>query len=225
MQKGKARPCDNYALFGHNCTSSTVETIDTDGPDSIVCGARLWSSGVRKDGKVFLRLADGSSLEGRLHSSLTPELVELLKARLIDLKKAYKQLAIHPRDAPFSIFGIKDLSGEWVFFEALVLGFGSRNAVMGFNLMARALRFIINAGLMIPVTHFFDDFSHVEPEVFSDMNCESVEWLFNLLGWQFKDGPEDLLPPSATFSPLGVRINFSISGWVEISNTPKSQSC
>ena len=220
-QKGKVRPCDNYAEFVHNCTSSSEETIDTDGPDAIVSGGRLWVGGLREDRKVFFRLSNGSTLEGTLHTSLTPELVELLKARLIDLKRAYKQLANNPRDAPFAIFGLKDPDGNWVFFEALVLGFGSRNAVMGFNLMARALRFIMNLGLLVPVTHFFDDFSQVEPEPFSDSNCECVQWLLNLLGWQYKDGPEDLLPPSSCFTPLGVQLDFSHRGWVKVSNTAK----
>ena len=66
-QKGKIRPCDDYSKFGHNATSSSCETVDTDGPDAIVSVGRLWSSGLRSEGKVFLRLSDGSSLKGDLY--------------------------------------------------------------------------------------------------------------------------------------------------------------
>ena len=220
-QKGKVRPCDNYSEFGHNATSSSTETVDTDGPDSIVSVGRMWSSSVRKNGKVHVRLSDGSAIEGTLHSSLTPEMVDILMARLIDLKRAYKQLASNPDDAAFAIFGLRNPQGEWVFFEASVLGFGSRNAVLGFNLVARALRFIANKGLLIPVTHFFDDFSHVEPSEFSAGNCDALEWMFNLLGWSYKDGPDDLKAAAPCFAPLGVRISFEVPGWVEVANTQK----
>ena len=43
VQKGAVRPCDDYSAFGHSGTSSTDETIDTDGPDWIVGVAKLWA--------------------------------------------------------------------------------------------------------------------------------------------------------------------------------------
>ena len=220
-QKGKVRPCDNYSIYGHNASSDTSETVDTDGPDAILSCAKLWVSSLRAGGEVFVRLRDGSALRGKLHKSLTAEEVEKLQARLVDLKRAYKQLARRPEDAPFAIFGLPRRDGSWAFFEALALGFGARNAVNGFNLPARALRFILNTGLLIPTTHFFDDFSHIEPSAFSDSNSEMVEWLFTLLGWEYKSAPGDLLPSASCFSPLGVEIDFSHGGWAVVSNTKK----
>ena len=92
---------------------------------------------------------------------------------------------------------------------------------MGFNLIARALRYILNVGLLVPVIRFSDDFSHVEPEPFAKGNGKSVQWLFDLLGWKYKDGPEDLLESSASFSPLEVTIDFSHAGWIMVENTKK----
>ena len=48
-----------------------------------------------------------------------------------------------------------------------------------------------------------------------------MEWLFNLLGWEFKVGPEDLKPLAPYFVPLGVKVDFSVAGWVEVANTAK----
>ena len=75
--------------------------------------------------------------------------------------------------------------------------------------------------MLIPATHFFDDFSHVEPAAFSDSNVEDVQWLLDLIGWEYKSDPEYLLPPAARFSPLGVQIDFSHPGWDEVANTTK----
>ena len=81
--------------------------------------------------------SDGTKLEGHLHPSL--EIADLLKlfARIIDLARAYKQLARRPSDANLSIFAQMNEDECWEFFEALVLGFGARDAVFSSNLMAR----------------------------------------------------------------------------------------
>ena len=74
-QKKKVRPCDDYSAFGHNATSSSTETVDTDGPDSIIGMIRLWEGALRKGDRVVLYLSDGTRLEGRLHPSLTVGMV------------------------------------------------------------------------------------------------------------------------------------------------------
>ena len=48
---------------------------------------------------------------------------------------------------------------------------------MSFNIIARALRFLMNVGILVPATHFFDDYSHVEPKAFAAANSEAVEWI------------------------------------------------
>jgi hypothetical protein len=120
-----------------------------------------------------------------------------------------------------AIFAQMDAEGLWEFSEALVLGFGSRDAVFSFNLMARGLRHILNQLLWIPATHFYDDFSQVDAALFSLDSCQSTQRLFDLLGWEYKKKDDQLLPAAAAFSPLGVSIDFSEPGFVTVANTAK----
>ena len=81
-----------------------------------------------------------------------------------------------------AISAVMTEGGECNFFESMALGFGARNAVYGFNLSARALRFLLNICLFVSVTHFFDDFSQMDAAPFSEDSCKCVERLFTLLG-------------------------------------------
>ena len=223
-QKSKVRPCDNYTVYGHNGTSEDTETIDTEGPDSIAGLAKLWTRIFEVDEFFNFRLVldDGSVMSGTLHPELRSLCAQELLGRLIDLARAYKQLARDPVDADMAIFCLPYLSGgATAFFEAVALGFGARNAVKGFNLFARGLRHLIVVGLLCPATHFFDYFSHIDARPFSRDSCDAVEALFKLLGWEFKSSPEDLKPPAAKFSPLGVEIDLSIQGAAVMGNTAK----
>ena len=221
VQKDRARGCDDYCKYGQNGTGSTPETVDTEGQDSIVAVGKLWTCSVDSDRKVKIKLKNGMFLEGVLHESMELSDLFALLARIIDLARAYKQLARRPEDANMSIFAQMNEDDIWEFFEALVLGFGSRDAVFSFNLMARALRFILNKLLWTPATHFYHDFSQVDVSLFSIDSCRSTQRLFDLLGWEYKKKADQLLPPSAIFTPLGVSIDFSEAGFVTIANTEK----
>ena len=158
-QKGKARPCDHYSKFGQNATSSTSETVDTEGTDAIVSVAKVWSNSVDAERNVRIELSDGKVLQGKLHESPSKAEAAALRARIIDLARAYKQLARRVKDADLAIFALQDADGVLQFYEAVALGFGAKNAVYSFNLMARALRHALNVLLLVPATHFYDDFS------------------------------------------------------------------
>ena len=224
QQKSKVRPCDNYSLYGHNGTSADSETIDTEGPDSISGLAKIWTRIFEVDAEFRFRiqLDDGSVLTGTLHPELRSLDAQALLGRLIDLARAYKQLARDPKDSDIANFCLPYLTGSGMaFFESIALGFGARNAVKGFNLFARGLRCLIVVGLVCPTTHFFDDFTHIDALPFSSDSCAAVEALFKLLGWDYKDTPEDLKSPSSEFSPLGVEVDLSVKGTAVIGNTAK----
>ena len=217
-QKGSWRAVDDYRIS--NASSSTEETVDTDGPDEIVGTGKFWSQAMAS--KTFrLRLDDGTILEGTRHAELDDEAARALLARIIDLERAYKQLARPAWEAHLAVFALLTEGGEWRFFEGLALGFGARNAVFGFSLPARAIRFLLNVCLFIPATHFFDDFSHLDALPFSEDSCRCVERLLSLLGWAYKKEPEDLKPAAGSFAPLGVSIDFSTPGLAVVSNTEK----
>ena len=217
-QKGSWRAVDDYSIYGQNATSYTEETVDTDGPDEITGTSKLWSCALQSK-KFTLRLDDGTVLEGTRHAELDAEGARALLARIIDLERAYKQLARPPWEAHLAIFALMTEGGEWKFFESMALGFGARNAVFGFNLPARAIRFLLNVCLFVPATHFFDDYSQVDAEPFSEDSCKCVERLLILLGWSYKKDADDLKPAAKCFSPLGVTIDLSTPGTAVIANT------
>ena len=99
------RPCDDYAVFGHNSSSQTEETVDCHGPDSIVGVARLWTQSVKDDGTVLVQAGD-QTLEGVLHPELARPESRSLKARIVDLRRAYKQAKRHPKNAATSVFAL-----------------------------------------------------------------------------------------------------------------------
>ena len=215
------RPCDDYSKFGHNSTSQTSEVVDTDGPDRIVGVARAWVEAIGTDMVVRVILEDGTQLEAKLHGSLTKADVLELVARLVDLRRAYKQLRRSPSQSDLTVFSVREPGGDVYFFEAVAVGFGARNAVPAFNTHARAIKHVACTALAIPVSHFFDDFSQVEPRKFAEGNSAALERLMKLLGWNFKDEPEHLKEPAECFHPLGVTMDFSEAGFVIVGNTEK----
>ena len=46
------------------------ETVDTEGPDSIIAVAKLWANSIDGEGNVVMQLSDGSELIGVLQDSL-----------------------------------------------------------------------------------------------------------------------------------------------------------
>ena len=151
----------------------------------------LWSWGIQRRESGKSTTTSNIYAVCQLFLMSTKEVLKLV-ARLIDLTRAYKQLARQPSDAYLAIFAVQNESGEWEYYESLSLGFGARNAVLGFNLMARALRHILNEGLWIAATHFYDDFSQIEPDCFALDSCASTEKLFQLLGWEYKADADNL---------------------------------
>ena len=85
-------------------------------------------------------LSDGGTYQGRLHSGRARR----LRARALDLRSAYTQLARHPKDDWSSILGVLDTdSGRVVYFESFALPFGASSAVTGFNRAAHLVPFVL----------------------------------------------------------------------------------
>ena len=223
-QKGDFRPCDDYSEFGQNSTSDTWETVDTDGVDAIVAVAKLWVSAVNSDGRVRVVLSNGRCLEGRLNSEFTSAETRQLLARLVDLAKAYKQLAKDPRQSALAMFAVWNPHKACPeLFHPLACGFGGRNVVFGFNLFARALKWLLATQLWIPVTHFFDDFSQIEVAATAKDGADAMLEFLDLVGWRYKYAPEDLQPLAPVYKPLGVVVDLRriSQGVIEVSNTAK----
>ena len=122
-------------------------------------------------GRVSIKLAPGLSLEGNLHSSLDPSQAKKLKCRLVDLKRAYRQLRRHVSLGDVTIFSLTGPDGETYYFEEVAVPFGSRNAVIGFNVHARVLKVVGAVGLYLVLSHYFDDFSQRKQDAFAESSA------------------------------------------------------
>ena len=134
LQRKGVRPCEHYSAYGQNCTSSAKETVDTEGIDHILAMIKVWTKLLESKGTIRIELPDGSFKEGRRHPAFDTKAARELLGRLVDLKRAYKQLARALKHENLSIFSFPEKDGAPPeYYEALVLGFGARNAVLGFN--------------------------------------------------------------------------------------------
>ena len=154
-QKGDFRAVDDFSEHGQNSTSDTWETVDTDGVDAIVAVAKLWVSAVEPNGRVIVRLSSGVVLQAWLHPAFAEAHAQELLARLVDLVKAHNQLAKDPTQSALSVIAAWNPHQNCTeLFNPYGCGFGPRNVVFGFNLFARALKWLLSTQLLIPVTHF-----------------------------------------------------------------------
>ena len=201
--------------------------MDTDGVDAIVNAAKLWVSAVSPDGWVQVWLSTGECLEGWLHQDFFGAGALELMARLVDLAKAYKQPAKDPRQSALAPIAVWNPLLHWTeLFDPYGCGFGPRNVVFGFNLFARALKWLLATQVLVPVTHFFDEFSHIEAAATMEDGATSMLRFFDLVGWKYKNDPDELKPPASIYHPLGVVVDLSKAtrGFIQVANTEKRKA-
>ncbi len=145
-------------------------------------------------------------LRGKLSSDFTSM---NFVGRSADLEKAYKQLAGLPAHARLAVVGVWDPIEKKVrLFLHKSTPFGVALAVLGFNVVARALEWLAVRLLDIPAVHYFDDFPLVTLVEDASSTISSFESLLSLLGWDLKGGDKD--PPwSPIFDSLGARFDLS----------------
>lgn len=188
----KVRPIDDFSESLVNSTNACGEAIQPMSVDAILAA-----------------LAYRDQAWGR----------EELRAKTIDLRKAYKNLPLSDEatgDAYLCVLCPSD--GQPRAFQTLVLPFGARAAVMGFCRTSYAIWRIGVVILALHWTVFFDDYYLVAstPEIrHVDM---AQQLLFRILGWETSSEKEgDFLAISKI---LGVQIdlNESMLGRFAVSN-------
>ena len=158
VSQNEVRPVDDYSEFGHNSTSHTFETVDAGGLDNVVGIARAWAGALNSAGHVSMRLSTGEALMGHVHAGYSSTDTEVV-GRSLDLSRAYKQMARKPSLGAASIFAVwNPTSAQPELYEALAMAFGSRNAVLAFNWLTKALLFVMVREILLPATHFYDNF-------------------------------------------------------------------
>ena len=91
--------------------------------------------------EVVVPLSDGQVLRG----AWSPEMLHSppLLAKTIDLKKAYKQVAVRPSSWRHAVIGCPDKGDGWTFAVSRSLPFGATASVYAFNKLALALLHIM----------------------------------------------------------------------------------
>ena len=186
----------------------------------------LPSSGVLQKKNTFATLtpeevrANAASTRKAIWNSCKGDAPENLKRCTIDLRKAYKQLAIALKslnDAYLCVFDTE--AGTPAAFKTLVLPFGARAAVNGFCRCSLALFWIGVVLLQLHWSVFFNDFFMIAAEEEADHIHFVQRSFFELVGWATSSEKESGF--QAVARALGVCISFAEIklGWVVVQNT------
>ena len=108
-----------------------------------------------------------------------------LKAKIVDLQKAYKQLLISLDSLTDSFLCVKEpSSSELLIFNCKVLPFGARAVVTDFCRASHAVWFIGTTLMSIHWSVYFDDFMVVEDACLAKHTNFLLDGLFSPLGWK-----------------------------------------
>ena len=160
LQKGKYR-CIDDGSHGHNDTFESSETIHTTSAAAAAIATRrarqIFGCRLRRS----LRFLTGSS----------------------DMKRAYKQLAVHPDQHKYIVICIFNPElNKWVFAISWALPFGMSGAVLHFNRVPAFIVALCRRWMAIPVQNFFDDFRIVEPTSLEGSGFKWFKKITQLLG-------------------------------------------
>ena len=64
--------------------------------------------------------------------------------------------------------------------------FGARNSVFGFGGASRAIEWLLTLGLGVVVTHYADDYPHLEPFALGDAGVDTFKAIMKELGWRLR---------------------------------------
>ena len=225
VQGGKVRNIDDLSEFSVNLAYGTPEKLDLGGLDEVVSLASQWVRAVdASQQEVEAVLSDGTAMRGKLHDDFNTKKKRRLHGRCLDLKSAYKQLALRPSDQSNAVLVVLNpASGQLEYYVSKVLPFGATGAVMGFNRVARALRDMMQKILYLPVVNYFDDFPHVDMEASACKSQVVMEEFLAILGWKVSMEVKKRVPPADEFGVLGaiVSLRESMEGVIVVRNKPE----
>ena len=145
------------------------------------------------------------------------------QARSFDLKRAYRQRAIHPDHAHHSFIAVADPTTRQVkCFKMRALPFGSVMSVHSFLRVAHTLWAILVSIFQVYISNYFDDFVAIAASVETQTVTAAVGMAFKTLGWIFAETGDKAPPFSSLVAALGVTLDVSLlsSGTVTVDNTP-----
>ena len=94
-------------------------------------------------------------------------------------------------------------------FLPRALPFGASSSVRSFNRVARALQALLNSLVVAMASNYFDDFPTLEVKELASSTKESCHQLLSLLGWRAALEEKNNKDFEASFTALGVVVDFS----------------
>ena len=208
------RAIDDFSVAGHNGATTTGESIDMGGVDHVASLSRMLMQ-ARPGQPMELELDDGSRIGGFVPRSRRPADHHLV-GKEWDLKKAYRQLAVSPAHACFSVIAAWDAeTGQARLYRQSVLAFGAISSVHHFCWVARALVACLLNLFAFPVTHYVDNFPVITFSGLASAAQAFLDGFFELLGWVTKEQR----PFEKSFVCLGVVFGFGRC--LEVTNKPE----
>ena len=215
----KLRPVDDFTENKVNLAFGSMDKLDLNALDELVCICRIWVRAIEGTGRVSMTLTCGAVLEGALHPGWRKAGADPLLTTL-DLRAAYKQFALSARSRAWSVIALLDpvklVPG---LFESKALPFGSSASVLHFNRLAR-LFWRIGVELCLPWCNFYDDFPVMSPEGIAANTMDTMIALCNLLGFRLASDKLSPFAPRATVLGIEVDCTRAAESLILVRNKP-----
>lgn len=208
IQGSKLRPIDDLTEPGTNSAFGCQDRIQFLDTDSMCAVIRLLER-ILCDGLDTIVLRDGTILKLTVHREWvsSPD-AKAWRGKNFDLKKAYKQLMVHPCDRWAStIATFNPENNSCSLFAQVTLPFGGSGSVLGFNRTATFLWSLGVQQLGVLWTNFYDDYPAFAPQCVAKTVQNGVELMFQILGWKLSREPDKAFDFAASFSSLGIVFN------------------
>eukprot|EP00435_Cladocopium_sp_Y103_P073752 s20_g45.t1 len=196
MQKGKLRPIDNFSASHVNSATGLQDKLQVDTIDEICAMVKAWAQ--RSKGK-------------------TP-----LVGRSYDLRKAYRQIGIHPEHLKFAWISVWCPTDKCPkLFRMESMPFGATASVGAFLRISQALKCLGISNAALVWSSFYDDFVCVCPESAATQVDRMIRLIFQALGWQLSSDEAKDVAFAPVFHALGVQFDLSTmaQGFFTVSNT------
>ena len=218
QQSGKLRVIDDFTENGTNAAYGAQEKLDLRTLDHLVWSAATLAKYVWHFKHVELKLKSGEKLRGPLHAGWKVDKIKGIVSKTIDLKSAYKQLAIHPSDRKRAVVMVKDGSNDKpVGFVCSVLPFGAAAAVMAFNRVSRLLwRVLIEAKVLCGA--YFDDYPLLDFGVSASSADGTAKAIFKLLGFMVSVDKDVEFSDTTTMLGVSLDTREAAGGVIKVAN-------
>ncbi|CAK9116007.1 unnamed protein product [Durusdinium trenchii] len=219
LQKEKLRPIDDFKENQVNDTFSRAEKVTLYALDYLIWAVlalvRLYKSG----GEFSYTLSTGERLVGHVHQDWLSCDSEFLITAL-DLKSAYKQLPLHPKDQAKAVVSLWSHQHNDVrCFVTKTLPFGAAGSVRNF---LRVSAFLHAAGCQLGIlwSNYFDDFPIVTHQKNTSSTMVAAKGLLSLFGFTYAQ--DKLNPFGKQTEVLGVVVDLADTpkGAVRVTNKP-----